>query len=61
MSISYEGNRDSAELNSIVASNRREAYLDRLGGWEKQLEMIFDDIDNWRAKINEIKTEFPKV
>ena len=39
---------------------REKAYLVELGGWTKQLEMIFDDFDGWKAKIQAIKDANPK-
>tara|TARA_X000001382_G_scaffold120124_1_gene101457 strand:- start:58 stop:348 length:291 start_codon:yes stop_codon:yes gene_type:complete len=39
---------------------REKAYLVELGGWDKQLEMIFDDFDGWKAKVQAIKDANPK-
>lgn len=38
--------------------DRVEAYR-KLGSWEKQLEMIYEDYDGWRAKIKEIRDKYP--
>ncbi len=38
--------------------DRVEAYR-KLGSWEKQLEMIYEDFDGWRAKIKEIRDKYP--
>ena len=37
---------------------RTEAYR-KLGSAEKQLEMIYEDFDGWRAKIKEIRDKYP--
>ena len=37
---------------------RTEAYR-QLGSAEKQLEMIYEDFDGWRAKIKEIRDRYP--
>ena len=37
---------------------RTEAYR-QLGSAEKQLEMIYEDYDGWRAKIKEIRDKYP--
>ena len=37
---------------------RTEAYR-KLGSAEKQLEMIYEDFDGWRAKIKEIRDRYP--
>ena len=37
---------------------RTEAYR-QLGSAEKQLEMIYEDFDGWRAKIKEIRDKYP--
>ena len=39
---------------------REKAYLVELGGWAKQLEMIFDDFDGWKTKVQAIKDANPK-
>jgi len=38
-----------------VQQNRQNAYLEELGGWQEQLDMIFHDIDAWRSKVQAIK------
>ena len=35
--------------------------MEELGSWQDQLHMIYDDEANWRARIAEIKTQYPKV
>jgi len=47
-----------SEFAYVVA--REIAYQRELGGWVKQLEMIFDDFDGWKAKIQAIKDANPK-
>lgn len=41
-------------------SNRQNAYLVELGGWQEQLDMIFHDFDGWKTKVQEIKSRYPK-
>ena len=44
------------QLQQII-STRKSLY----GSWESQLEEIYDDgIDNWKARIQQIKTDNPK-
>ena len=38
-------------------ARKRKAEYDQMGN---QFEMIFDDQDAWRNKINEIKAKYPK-
>jgi len=51
-----EANRNSQE----VERNRQNAYIEELGGWQEQLDMIFQDIDAWRMSVKAIKDRFPK-
>jgi|13_taG_2_1085334.scaffolds.fasta_scaffold13016_5 predicted phage-related endonuclease len=51
-----EANRNSQE----VERNRQNAYIEELGGWQEQLDMIFQDIDAWRISVKAIKDRFPK-
>ena len=55
-----------ADINAKISEfayveARERAYLDELGGWDKQLEMIFDDFDGWKAKVQAIKDANPKA
>ena len=61
MSDNYTFGNDSAEQNQIVITKRQAAYMELLGSWQDQLHMIYDDEANWRTKIAEIKTQYPKV
>ena len=61
MSDNYTFGNDSAEQNQIVITKRQAAYMEQLGSWQDQLHMIYDDEANWRTKISEIKTQYPKV
>ena len=46
------------EQNQQIISTRKSLY----GSWEKQLEEIYDNgIDSWKARIQQIKTDNPKV
>ena len=45
------------ENNQQIIATRKSLY----GSWESQLEEIYDDgIDNWKARIQQIKTDNPK-
>lgn len=61
MSDDYSFGNDSAEQNQIIITKRQTAYMEVLGSWQDQLHMIYDDEANWRAKVAEIKTQYPKV
>tara|TARA_Y100000592_G_scaffold73333_1_gene114142 strand:- start:137 stop:430 length:294 start_codon:yes stop_codon:yes gene_type:complete len=39
---------------------RQLAYQKELGSWTDQLDMIYHDIDDWKAKVKDIKERFPK-
>jgi hypothetical protein len=39
---------------------RKEAYLKDLGDWGDQLDMIYKDIDDWKAKVKAIKDKYTK-
>ena len=48
--------KEQDEAAKTYADKRREEY-NQMGN---QFEMIFDDQDAWRNKINEIKAKYPK-
>ena len=48
---------NSAMHNQLDYADKRKAEYDQMGN---QFEMIFDDQDTWRNKINEIKAKYPK-
>ena len=60
MSDDYTFGNTVAEKNQIIIAKRQAAYMEQLGDWQDQLHMIYDDEANWRAKIAEIKTQYPK-
>jgi hypothetical protein len=39
---------------------RRDAYISILGDWGDQLDMIYHDIDDWKAKVKVIKDKYTK-
>ena len=39
---------------------RKEAYLKELGDWGDQLDLIYHDIDDWKAKVKVIKDKYTK-
>ena len=54
-----------AELKTAYDNNkyqrdRQVAYLKDVGSWEEQLDMIYHDIDNWKAEIKKVKDKYPK-
>lgn len=51
---------DAKKAEFAYVEVRQRAYLTELGGWDKQLEMIFDDFDGWKAKVQAIKDANPK-
>ena len=52
-----ESQAKTYENNQQIISTRKKLY----GSWESQLEEIYDDgIDNWKARIQQIKTDNPK-
>ena len=54
--IAPEIDRLKTEYENDYSRIRKEEY-DQMGN---QFEMIFDDQDAWRNKINEIKAKYPK-
>ena len=48
------------ETRDAHIAPRKKAYRKELGGWDKQLEMIFDDFDGWKAAVQAIKDKHPK-
>ena len=54
----YEAQATTYENNQKIIATRKALY----GAWEKQLEEIYDDgIDSWKARIQQIKIDNPKV
>ena len=58
-------NKKIADAKTIYDNNKyqrdREAeYLSTLGNWQDQLDMIYHDIEAWKAKIKKIKDDNPK-
>lgn len=45
---------------SECISRRQSAYIEELGGWQEQLDMIFHDFDGWKSAIQSIKNKYPK-
>lgn len=45
---------------SQCLNSRQSAYIEELGGWQQQLDMIFHDLDAWRAAVQAIKDRHPK-
>jgi hypothetical protein len=39
---------------------RKNAYISELGDWGDQLDMIYHDIDDWKAKVKVIKDKYTK-
>jgi len=55
-SNSYEAAANTAEANATVDATRKAAY----GDIGEQLDEIYHDIDAWRTRIQQIKTDNPK-
>ena len=53
---SYEAAANTAEANAQVDATRRKAY----GDIGEQLDEIYHDMDAWKARIQQIKTDNPK-
>lgn len=53
---SYETAGNTEESNNIVRATRKSAY----GNIGDQLDEIYKDIDSWRARIAQIKSDNPK-
>ena len=53
---SYETAANTAESNATVDATRRSQY----GSWNEQLDEIFHSIDDWKTRIQKIKTDNPK-
>ena len=53
---SYETAANTAESNAQVDVTRQQAY----GSWRDQLDEIYHNIDDWKARIQGIKTDNPK-
>ena len=50
-----------AEYNANQYKRDRQlAYLKDIGSWEEQLDMIYDNRDNWKAEVKKIKDKYPK-
>jgi hypothetical protein len=55
---SYETAGNTEEANDAVKATRKSLY----GALDKQLEEIYDNgIDNWKARITQIKIDNPKT
>ena len=53
---SYEAAANTAEANAQVDATRKAAY----GDIGEQLDEIYHDMDAWKARIQQIKTNNPK-
>jgi hypothetical protein len=53
---SYEAAANTAEANATVDATRRQAY----GDIGEQLDEIYHDMDAWKTRIQQIKTDNPK-
>jgi hypothetical protein len=59
--IIAEGKIMDAEYNdNQYKRDRQLAYLKDIGSWEEQLDMIYHNIDNWKAEVKKIKDKYPK-
>ena len=53
---SYETAANTAESNAQVDAARRQAY----GSWNDQLDEIHHNIDDWKTRIAQVKSDNPK-
>ena len=59
--IIAEGKIMDAEYNANQYKRDRQlAYLKDIGSWEEQLDMIYHNIDNWKAEVKKIKDKYQK-
>jgi len=59
----YDASVDVPRINQLLIdclNKRQNAYLEELGGWQQQLDMIYNDINAWRAAVQAIKDRYPK-
>jgi hypothetical protein len=59
----YDASVDVPRINQLLIdclNKRQNAYLEELGGWQQQLDMIYNDINAWRAAVQSIKNRYPK-
>ena len=52
--------KDNGGSHADYKNIRKEAYAKDLGDWNDQLEMIYHDIDDWKAKVKAIKDKYTK-
>ena len=45
-----------SQNNAKIDATRRKSY----GGWNEQLDEIYHNIDDWKARIKKIKDDNPK-
>ena len=53
---SYETAANTVENNATIINTRKVSY----GKWQDQLDEIFTDIDAWKTRIAQVKTDNPK-
>jgi len=51
-----ENQADVSESNHNVDQTRKKAY----GDWKEQLDEIYHDMDAWKSRLQQIKTNNPK-
>jgi hypothetical protein len=52
----FESDATKLENNSKVDATRRKSY----GSWNEQLDEIYHNIDDWKARIKAVKDSNPK-
>ena len=52
--------KDNGGSHADYKNLRKEAYLTTLLDWGDQLDMIYHDIDAWKAKVKVIKDKYTK-
>ena len=63
LDMEYNAETDVPEYNRLLdecISRRSNAYIEELGGWQQQMDLIFHDMDAWKSAVQSIKDRFPK-
>lgn len=50
----------NVRLLNECRDRRQSAYLEELGNWTQQLDMIFHNFDEWKSAVQAIKNRYPK-
>lgn len=56
----FESAAEARRLLDKVRGERGVDYYAELGSWRDQLDMMYHDFDDWKAKVKAIKDKHPK-